>query len=450
MLRGFMKISDTRDRATIFALTKLGFLYFCIHSLMLIYDSYYPDVFLFGDRSEQRWQKVEGILHHQGDFWATLVKNADPGDYLYQAFIYALSGRFGLVLFQVVLGFGTVVCTVYLARYLGLSDRTARLAGLVMILMPGSLWQPHTLVTEAIYNPVVACAALLLVRFMLDPQRSSATRYLYAGLLMVGLASSIRHQFSAFPFVLAAYFICRPALRKMRFLLPILPLSFLFAGAWTAIVFGHTGSLKAPPSDHDFGTNLYNRIARVAEIDQFRLGTLETAEGRISIAQFGSYVAAHPTAYLRTLATDGANLLLNPGSIIVLTRYLPFGPKAEDSNLWTNLRDRANFREVLESVFEFGVAFVASILVMEVIWLACLLFAALGAIQFFSAPQDRDSRLFLLILLVYSLSVLFASGSIRWQHRTPVDFILGLLVAAGIAAVSARWSGRRSARPRET
>ncbi|MBW8271282.1 hypothetical protein [Caldovatus aquaticus] len=415
-------------------------IYLVIHALLLWYDSSDPGLFVLGDRSEQRQSKINAILNGGGDFWSSLFANSNPGDYLYQAFVYHIGGRYGVIVLQIALGFVGVACTVYLAALLNFPPWAMRLAGMIMILMPGSLWQPHTLVTEALYNPAVAAASLFIGIF-LTKNGTEGARYLYYGLALIAVAISIRVQLAAFPFLLAAYLFLQPQFRQWRLVVPVVPISFLFSVAWLAFVVAHTGSLAMPASDHDMGTNLYNRAARIAKIAQVELDPAEEERERLSVGEFARHVRDNPAAYLRTLATDGLNLAFNPGSIILLTRYFSLGPKADDANLWTNLRDRADPREILRSVADFGYLFVACVLLIQAAWMLLLVACGVGFFQFFFANDHRSLRIFLLLLFVYSLAVLFLSGSVRWQHRTPVDFLLSLLAASGAARI-AGWRSR--------
>lgn len=423
----------------VFGLGWLAVAYFGAHAALFGYDlATAASGFLLGDRGPTRMAKIAALLSGDGQFRAHLAANADPGDYVYHAALYALGGRYGVILVQILLGWLVVLATYRLTRRLAGPEHpgVATLAGALMIAMPGALWQPHTLVTETLYNPLLAIASLAMVGFLCDRQRRGA---LYAALVLIGVAISVRVQLALLPVLLVGYFWWHKPLRQARFILPIVPLSFAVPLGWLVVLMLAAGGARIPASDHGLTTNLHDRAIRIARAGQFTLAPEDAGQTTLSLGRFTHYVAAHPLAFGQTLASDAVNLASNSGALVIATNYLHLTGQAAVGSHWTAVRDRQGLLALARDILRTSLPAVLFIGVVEAFWVLGLLAAAYG-IRPLLLVRDQAwlARGFLVLVLVYSLAVPFAGGAVRWQHRTPVEFILVMLMAAGVR----RWQTR--------
>ena len=128
-----------------------------------------------------------------------MSSSGNPGDYVIQGAILTAFNQHVVVVLQLALSFVAILCVFKLTNLLTGSVRMATVASMVYLLLPGSLIQPHHLVSEALFNPLVAIASYLLI---VSVEKRTYGKTFIFGLLALSVAIFVRPQLMLFPFVL--------------------------------------------------------------------------------------------------------------------------------------------------------------------------------------------------------------------------------------------------------
>ena len=418
--------------------------YLLCHAAFFIFDLHHPDAILFGDRAAHRAIAIAGLVGGPTPVSA-LARNGPVGDYIAQAVMFAVAGRIGILVGQIALGLaGALFCQAF-ARGALKSDSAALATALVYIVLPESLDAPHTIVSEAVCNPLLIVGVTWLCAFLKDGDSSHALR---PAALMLGLAALVRPQFLLLPVGLV------PALRARN--APKLTFSSAAAAAllfYAPTVVGTAAVAVArsldpswqlatedPDARNDIPYHLWSRATSMSAIGHFALPETAVRTRSLGIGAFVEITAQHPSALAGTLVADVEQLVIYPGRIQLLS-YTELFRSAMAASRWhttPTIADGGPAPQRTALATAFGAITVAS----EALWLAFLCLAVVGAVTLSRGNARAGPRWrFVAFFGVYSLIVPFAAGGVRWDHRTPVDFILATLACAGVRTVVAAWRG---------
>ncbi len=260
-------------------------LFVVLHGALLAYDIHNPQAFYGGDRGDKRANKIYVFLgipemrKVSSPTWSSIPANpfgdqvpqlsltekllnlGPPGDYLAHALPYWLGGPFCVIFVQLALALIAVVCVFRLGLRLGLSERYAFCATALYIVLPGSLYQPHQLVTEGLFNPLLAIATYLLVRTVEEPFR---WRVFLAALVLLAVAMEIRTQLLLYPFVLAAIFVYWQRQRWVRLVVATFVVCFAIPVVWSIFVSLQPDNLVITPTELSPLRNLSGIVERMA------------------------------------------------------------------------------------------------------------------------------------------------------------------------------------------
>jgi hypothetical protein len=184
----------------------------------------------------------------------------------------------------------------------------------------------------------------------------------------------------------------------------------------------------------------------MSQIGHFELPRDLAARHSMSPIQFAHLSASKPLLLIDTVASDGVNLMANPGTNQLFVQYLGLFQTGKDLTYWQTVRDERGtfymFRQLLALDPQFVLVFLSS----TIIWFALLAAATYTFIVLSIRTSSRSgSWQFVAGLIVYSLAVPFAAGSIRWTHRTPIDFVLAILSTLGASSAWSRtWRWRNA------
>lgn len=423
--------------------------YLTIHLLLLVFDSFHANAWLVGDRADRRLGKIEAFVEAIGKLPATvdlLLTTGSPGDYVYHASIFALSGKYGVLLTQIFLGFVGMTFLYLLALSLLDDSRYAAIATATYIVFPSSLEYPHLLVTEAIVNPLIIVGFYLVTLYCISNSKSSWS--LYVSGLLFSVAASVRLVFLPLIFIIAVLLLIVNGQQKRRkqhvfgfvalgLFFPLLVMTF-YAVTLDSFSYG--------PSDHSISRNLAGRVKRIAQIEQLYDEPL-TQERDLGVVQFGRFVARHPETYLRTLATDVAYMSANVGMNHMASRYLElYDYSKEGPAIFDSARDRGMVELAVTVLRTSPVMAIVNILSV-VLWGAILIVSVYGLIPMAKnemMPIQIKLLFFLVPASIYAVSQLVDAVSPR--HRTPLDFMIAILFSFGVAELVTHIQLRQSRR----
>jgi hypothetical protein len=412
----------------------LAGVYLLCHGALLLFDLHHPGAFLTGDRAAARVIAMTNLIAARPSLAGAAALNGPIGDYLGQLLPYALGGRIGVLLAQLALGLmATLSCQALGSRILK-SETRGLAAGLIYLMLPGSLLDTHTLTSEAIANPLLVTGVALLGAYLDGARRTGA---LYVAALLLGAAALVRPQYLLLPVaILPALLagsapktrIASAALAAAIFLGPVLVGAGVERLAQSLDHASDAG--RAPVTRNDMPYHLWSRATRMSAIARFTLQPAENARQAISPTAFFSLAAAHPGAFSATLVSDATNLIANPGTNQLLVAYLGLFQTGRDLAYWQRVRDRDGLIAMSRALLALDPGFVWVLLGSTILWIGFLILALRGAI----ASPKGAMRTLLLGFVFYCLIVPFAAGVVRWTHRTPIDFALAIFAVAGLAA----------------
>jgi hypothetical protein len=428
-----------------------------VHGALLVYDVRNPEAFYDGDRSGKRANKIYVLLDIPDlrkvaspawssvpaqPFGATtptlsvtekLLNLGPPGDYLLHALPYRAGGQLAVILVQVALAFAAVVCVFRLGLRLGLNEAYAFAATALYILLPGSLFQPHELVSEGLFNPLLAIATYLLVRTVEEPFR---WRVVLTGLVLLALAMQVRTQLLLYPFVLTAIFLYWRRDSRVRLAIATLVVCFAIPVAWSIFVALQPDDLVVTPTELSLQRNLSGLVERMANRGGFAFDRGTYPGEEMPVSDFLDYVLRYPLALVQVKMTDAVEILVNPG-ITGLGKYLGidlFTFKTETGKLfWAQLKWNAGLPAVVRELLRQDLAFLVPFLAATAAWLIVLAVAVFGAVVLI-----RDQRIggaakaIVLSMILYNLAIVQVSEMVRVGQRSPVEFAITILFAIGM------------------
>jgi hypothetical protein len=393
-----------------------------VHALLLVHDLRAPTAFLSYDRTDARIEKIVMLLAAP-DTLRTVIANSAPGDYIFQAVPYWLAGPIGVILFHLLLAALGTLYAYRLARSLLDGAPAAVAATLIYVVLPGSLWTPHVLASEAVANPMLVIALFGLID---HARKGTFSRAFFAGLLALGIALFVRPQYVFLPILFAVYgCLHNRASRGAELAAPLI--SFLPLAIWSLVLFAATGSPFEPMSDHGMAAVLHQRVTRAAVIGAFQ------SPAAPDVAAFLDLLRHHPRAFLQTYISDFVNFAVNPG-FSGLSNYLGWF-SGYASEYWTDLRDKAGYAGVARAIVNGHPAFAVIMVGGALLWGLALLLAARGAWAMFVRRSRAGGGSVIAIVILYVTLIVFVSGAVRWTHRTPLDPLLAPLIMIGLGAL---------------
>lgn len=411
-----------------------------LHGVLTAYGIANPQAFMEGDRAKTRLENIESfssaIQADEGSVLDVMVQTGGPGDYSIHAILYTWTGQVGIIVAQVCLHMLAVVLVFHLGVLLFGSRSVGLGASLVYALFMGSLLHPHVLASEAIFNPLVVISIYCSVRYLLAD--GNARGWLLGAALTGSLASFVRVVFVLYPFVLAAIMLILDR-RKGRFtnVALYLVISLSVPMLWATAHWMQTGVYSMGKSDHDLSVNLYGRVNRMSRIGGFEIED-GVEEHRMGLGSYAGYVATYPDVYLKTVSSDLVNFTLNTGVNTFFGRYLGRYEMPKKKRYWRNIRDQEGLVAMTKMMYSYSPALFFTNILASLVWFAYIIAAAIGLVSLVRYQHLPVSVKALLISYpIYLLVVSNLGTGIRWDLRTPMEFVFALLIAFGVARLVA-------------
>lgn len=414
--------------------------------------------FMLGDRANDRTVKMETLLSADSAdaFFATLFRQASPGDYILFAPAYTLGGPTAVMLQNTVLIL-LGVWFVYKLAALFFSRHAATFAAVVYALLPATLFHPHAFVSEAICNPLLIVAAYFIARHVRasDPPARDVT----IAALITAVLCFTRHVYLLLPLFFMAVllfdqYIWRSS--KTRAATIMVVLGYSLVGAWGIVAHFGEAHYDAGKSVGGLGSNLFLRAERMSQISGEPLPpAAEKARAvdngilTMTPADFGGYVLEHPVPFAKTVVSDLFNITANPGIAMVYGRFFGFFDLGErhysDYNKWREVRDREGIPGLLRELWRTSPRGLILNAVGAAAWALFLALAAVGAVRLLvDRAQPVAIKLLLIGLPFYLVGVSsLAAGYTRWDHRSPAEFALAILFMLGVEALENKLRRRR-------
>jgi hypothetical protein len=443
-----------------------------LHGLMMVYDWLHPDVFLHADRAHQRLQIANRLAGELAGPWphiGILPADGVPGDYLVQGVLYALGGRFPVILLQVLLVIGSAVALCLTVRQLTGRPRLAAGTAALYALLPHQLIFPHVLGSEALFDPllVLACTGSILVLVRPGGRWTPSV----SGALL-GLATLVRPVIMVWAPVEAVFLLAggaRPRRVAGHLLLALLPLAL-----WMGAVRLETGSFSL--GNGHLGENLFIRTRimidtlpdgeRQAATRRFLLPAAGAREALarpdyftfgpvLSAGQYLRFCLAYPREALGRAAGDAVLFFTKSGVEKITVDYLDLAGKRRDvlqdnQNGWHQTFERIGLWATLKQLFgEMPVVIAISLLggiAIAVMWGGALagmvaVFAPVGRRLW--PPEARIALSSQVALIVYIFAVSTTAYMFTSRYRAPVEFAVCTFFACAWHAIGAVNAERR-------
>ena len=392
--------------------------------------------FQLGDRAADRIVKLDALLSASSAdaIIAALVYYSAPGDYVLFLPAYLAFGPAGVIAQSVLL----LLVGLWFLYRIGLtwfSPAVAKTACVVYALLPTTIFHPQVFVTEAICNPLLIVAAWYAGQLVTRDRPAARDAVLFG--LVCAVLIFVREIFLLFPLLVAGLVIMKAGTsrRALASISVVLALSLSLTGlwglaSWTALArYERTTSIQSLPS------NLFLRAERMEATTGVALPKNISQRRAMSIGEFAEVAAEQPAALARTVMSDAVNLAGNTGVAMVYGRYLGLFDLGEtgssDMFKWRDIRDRDGTLDMLTYMSETAPLALAFTIGFTLAWGVLVAIALYGAWRFVLGPQPLELRLLFAGIPVYILSLSFAAGSLRWDHRSPMEFVLCLFFAIG-------------------
>ncbi|MEZ5775995.1 MAG: glycosyltransferase family 39 protein [Hyphomicrobiaceae bacterium] len=420
--------------------------------------------FMLGDRAGDRFHKLSALLQApDGDAGLrVLFAQGMPGDYVLFAPAFALLGPKGVMVQTLTLYLVALFYLYKLARML-FGETVARIASIAWCLLPATIFHPQAFVSEGICNPLLVIGTYFFVK--MARSRPIASSDLLAAVAVFALIAFVRPAYAPLPALLALVLWLFPSERVRRPTREASALAvsgLLLIAGWSLVETSVATRYPAGVSVGGLGSNMFLRAERMAAIGRFELPPGPAARAAAAGTDVrtllpGEYLAilrAHPGVFLRTAASDAFNLMVNPGMAMVAGRYLRLFDLGEqgvkDLNRWREIRDREGIGALLAAIWQTSPAGFLLNLLGGIAWGCFLLVAVLGAVRL---ARDRSivpaARLGLLLTPVYVFALIsLVAAYSRWDHRSPMEFVLAILFALGSTALVSRLRRKGAVRPR--
>ena len=388
-----------------------------------------------GDNTSQETRAVEDPLPHIGD---RLLKSGHAGDYLISGAIIKLANTNMLVLFQLPLVLLSTFCVYLLLNHFGFSVKSATLATLFYLLLPGSLLPPHQLGSEAWFIPCAIIGCYLLI---ISSKKDGIDITFVAGLLLLSSAIFVRPQLTLYPILLVLIYLLFSEKKLNTVFLTVLPLSLLFSAIWMVWVVSNDGRFTFGAEDRSVGMTFYDTAEQIAMSGEIDFDSDAYKTRSMPFSDFARIVIDNPYSYIRQRIVSMINFFVNPGANSLVVHHLEFIDENSNKKYWQELRARAGIYESLVEIIKRGPMFALLIVSTTLIWCLAVFFAVVGLLPFI---KDKNigwfAKSLLLSLAAYQVVVVaLLSVGARWQQRSLVDFIIIILALYGLKVVQERF-----------
>jgi hypothetical protein len=230
--------------------------------------------------------------------------------------------------------------------------------------------------------------------------------------------------------------------------------SFALILAWWMVIAVGSFRYDLGRSVGGLESNLYLRAERMAYLGGIDLPPSyfdrNAAAGRdtrtLEPMEFVGLAWQRPDLYARTVAADAFNMMANPGVAMLFGRYLgcfDLGEKTHrDLNKWRETREKHGFVGLARLLLETSpVGFLVNAVGIT-IWIALLGLATYGAVVVLGDAVTPPALRWLLAGLVVYVIVLtsMTAGYTRWDHRSPLEVPLALMVGSATSALRQRYA----------
>jgi hypothetical protein len=410
------------------------------HAALFAYGLAHPDAPLRFDRAVHRMDNIRafGAAGGSAARLELLRELGNPGDYVWQAAIYTLTGEsmIGLLLVQIALAALSLVAVYRIALLLTNRREVGRLAVLIYALIPIDAMVPHFLGSEAFSNPLLVFGLLSLVRYV---KLGARGRDLVLAGVYLALAGFTRSELMPWlPFALGVVVLRARVVSRRTMLahgaalaaLCLLPLApMLLARA------PEPGRALTPHQDA-LGYEL-NQRARAVELRSGD-GGVHIEAGDAPLAAWLRVGSAHPVLFVREWALHAIKLLALPDNLDFF-RYLGL---YEYTGQRSELLHSRGVVGAAVALFREMPGLMAWMLASMVVWAGVWGLIATGVLEAL-ARSDRWSKLVWWALLglpfVALLSRSITQGESR--KRSLFDAVLALFAAVGAVELRRRWRG---------
>ncbi len=393
--------------------------------------------FQLGDRAWDRSAKIDAIMSAKD--WNAVVEtvfyHSAPGDYLFFLPAYAAFGAAGVILQNIILFLIGVFFLYRIAKEL-FSPAVARTAVIAYTLLPSTLFHPQAFVTESLCNPLLIIAVYFAMRMLRADRPAPGDVAAFA--VLSAIICFTRLMFVLFPVGVAVLllFRARPWRSAVRSAAATVVVSVSLVGLWQAALWVNDGRYEVAPSFHGLSSNLFLRADRMARMDGFELPE-ETVERRgMSAAKFIDLALEHPKSFARSVASDAVNMVANTGVSMAYGRYLGLfdlkEARDEDTFKWRDIRDTQGTWAMVRYLWRTSPAALLLNLGFTLAWAMVVLIALYGFLRHLRSGGTGAAVTALLAAVpAYVFVFSFVAGSVRWDHRSPMEFVICLFFALG-------------------
>lgn len=419
-----------------------------LHAVLLCHDLAQPDAFLRGDRSYDRlgktayvfdatvrddWVDQPALLAETPGVMGRMVEVGPPGDYLVAGTLLKTIGQYPLILLQVLLTIAAAALVYAIGRSLGRGARTAAVGALIFSLLPGTLVQGHLFVAEAWAMPSLALAVWASLQLSL---RGPQARWVALSVLGWSLAVFFRTQFAYLPLALVAVLGWQHRHHAGRWLIPLLLAACLPFFGWTAYADAKSEAIGSQGvSITELGYHLRKRLDRVQWISGEPLPESIRHVSGVSLGEFFAVVVDRPGAYLRTVLSDNADYLLNPGTVY-LSRYLGLIPEVYKQHGWGMLRDQGGIWGTVTFLFQTTPVFATLFTTHAGLSFLAIVFGTGGLLFWVWRGQaPLATRILVLGLVAYNVLIIQLAYQSRWSLRQPNEVLAAPFLAYALGIV---------------
>ncbi len=402
---------------------------------------------LLGDRAGDRLEKLSMLHGAEGwdNFWRILFQNGAPGDYISFLPAYSLFGFEGIIIQNIIF---LLIGTFFLFRLclLFMPKSLAAFTTIVYNLLPAALFHPHVAVTEAICNPILIVATYYLVRIARDSDNDISAVVGFG--LAVAVLCFTRYVYLLFPVVAVAIVFARSSTirRSLINVLILVLLSYSLVVTWWTVTTINGDRFATGPALHGLQSNNHYRAKRMAARGGYGLPVHVEQRMRDSSANFGvmgtmefvDFIRQHPVDFTATVISDALNLYGNSGVNTVFGRFFglfDLNARGGGFTKWRDLRDKHGLTAMLRELWRTSPAGFVFNVVFFGFWFSFAIFAIYGLVLFLRKGHWRwAQKVAILSVPIYLSFFTFASGSVRWDHRSPFEFLICFMFA--VAAVN--------------
>ncbi len=440
------------------------------HTVLLVFVNWGGQKALVGDRAAGRLRRIEDLA--SAGSWDAFIERVFfhgwPGEWLFFMPAYLMGGLTlvviqNVILFLVGLFFLYRLCESYFSR------TVTFFACLSYCLLPGTLFHPQQLVTEAFCDPLLIVAVYLSARMISD----GAPRWRDALVLgaLLSVLAFVRQVYLLFPLILAGLMLLRtaslkrdgtvadrlgdflrlPAPRTLAVLAGMLVVAFSVPVGWRLIDNSVGAQYERDEAySHGLTMHLYRRAERISHVSDRPLPESLQDRHTMSPGEFLGYAVGEPKGFVWTLASDGINLIANPGVTMLLGRFMGVFDLQDQGaavHKWRDIRDEQGTLAMVQEIWRVSPVALMANGAFFALWLGFLVIALYGVwILLTTAMLSLPLRLLLILTPLYFLTFTFTAFSVRWDHRSPAEFILALFFGIGLVAARDRFQAWRDAR----